>query len=62
MKSLVILKKESVAIQTEIKTLLLDNYRYDHSLTNKLDIISNVATLRDELAIVQREIRERLSA
>ena len=62
MKSLTVLEKEAEAIQTEIKILLMDNYRHDQPLTNKLDIISNVRTLRDELAMVQREIRERLSA
>ena len=62
MKSLTVLEEESTAIQGEIKTLLLDNYRYDQNLSNKLDIISSVTSLRDELAVVQREIRERLTA
>jgi hypothetical protein len=62
MKTLQKLKKESIAIQSEIKQLLLDNYRYDHALKDKLDVIEKVTSLRQNLSTIQREIRERLAA
>jgi hypothetical protein len=62
MKSLQILKEESSDIQGEIKKLLLDNYRFDHAIKEKLDVISQITLLRKDLAIIQREMRERLSA
>jgi len=62
MKSLKVLKKKSTEIQGEIKRLLLDNYRYDHAIKVQLDVIATVKSLRHDLASIQREIRERLSA
>jgi hypothetical protein len=62
MKTLQVLKQESTEIQTEIRKLLLDNYRFEHSIRRQLNVIETVQTLRQDLATVQREIRERLSA
>ncbi|HEY8781222.1 MAG TPA: hypothetical protein VIM16_06385 [Mucilaginibacter sp.] len=62
MESIPVLKKKSEDIQEEIRTLLLDNYRFDYNLIKQLNVVNNVTSLRNELAIVQREIRERLSA
>jgi hypothetical protein len=60
MKSLTILKKESTDIQMEISELLLDNYRSDNTIEKHLNVIATITMLRQNLAIVQREIRERL--
>ena len=62
MESLPVLKKKSEDIQEEIRTLLLDHYRFDYKLTRHLEVVNNITSLRYELAILQREIRERLSA
>ncbi|HVS90675.1 MAG TPA: hypothetical protein VHE59_01495 [Mucilaginibacter sp.] len=62
MKSLQVLREESADIQSEIKKLLLDNYRFDHAIQEKLDVISKIKGLRNDLAVIQREMRERLSA
>jgi len=62
MRSLTLLKERSAEIQAEIKELLLDNYRFDHSINRQLNVITTVITLRNELSDIQREIRERLSA
>jgi hypothetical protein len=62
MKTLQVLKQESTDLQLEIRKLLLDNYRFDHGIKRQLDVIGTVHTLRQNLAAVQREIRERLSA
>ncbi|HVV55444.1 MAG TPA: hypothetical protein VHC47_08975 [Mucilaginibacter sp.] len=62
MKTLQVLKEESADIQSEIKKLLLDNYRFDHAIKEKLDVISKITSLRKDLAVIQREMRERLSA
>jgi len=62
MKSLQALREESAGIQSEIKKLLLDNYRFDHAIQEKLEVIGKITSLRKDLATVQREMRERLSA
>lgn len=62
MKTIQKLKQESTAIQSEIRKLLLDNYRYDHEIREKLNVIEKVSSLRQNLATIQREIRERLAA
>jgi len=62
MKSLPELKEEAGSLQTEIKKILLDNYRFDEPLNKRLEVISTVRALRDELTSIQREIRERLAA
>jgi len=62
MKSIQKLKQESTDIQFEIRRLLLDNYRYDHAIKEKLDVIGKVALLRQTLNTIQRELRERLAA
>ncbi|MBS1502101.1 MAG: hypothetical protein JST32_08575 [Bacteroidetes bacterium] len=62
MKSLQLLREESAGIQSEIKKLLLDNYNFDHAIQEKLDVISKITVLRNDLAVIQREMRERLSA
>ena len=56
------LQKRASRLQEDIKSLLMDNYRYDEELTTRLNIISKVSTLRAELATIQREIRERQAA
>ena len=62
MRSITVLQKRASRLQEDIKSLLIDNYRYDEELTARLNIISKVTTLRAELATVQREIRERQAA
>jgi hypothetical protein len=62
MKSISVLRKKATKIQEDIKTLLLDNYRYDESLNARLNVISKVSDLREELATLQRELRERQAA
>ncbi|MDO3625685.1 hypothetical protein [Mucilaginibacter sp. BT774] len=62
MRSITVLQKRANRLQEDIKSLLMDNYRYDEELTTRLNIISKVSTLRAELATVQREIRERQAA
>ena len=62
MRSINVLQKKATRLQEDIKALLLDNYRYDETLTTRLNIISKVSNLRAELATVQREIRERQAA
>jgi predicted house-cleaning noncanonical NTP pyrophosphatase (MazG superfamily) len=62
MRSITVLQKRANRLQEDIKSLLIDNYRYDEELTARLNIISKVTTLRAELATVQREIRERQAA
>jgi hypothetical protein len=59
MKSIDELFNECKSIQQDIKKLLLDNYRFDHSLKQQLNVVATVNELRDDLAIKQREIRER---
>ena len=62
MRSITVLQKRANRLQEDIKSLLMNNYRYDEGLTARLNIISKVTTLRAELATVQREIRERQAA
>jgi len=62
MKSISVLRKKATKIQEDIKTLLLDNYRYDESLDARLSVLSKVSDLREELATLQRELRERQAA
>jgi hypothetical protein len=62
MKSISVLKKKATKLQEDIKTLLLDNYRYDESLDARLNVLSKVTNLREELAMLQRELRERQAA
>lgn len=60
MKRLSILKHESHDIQLEIRRLLLESYSYNNGLSKQLDVISTVSELRHKLAMVQRELRERI--
>ncbi len=62
MKSISVLRKKATKLQEDIKTLLLDNYRYDESLDARLNVLSKVSDLREELATLQRELRERQAA
>ena len=62
MKSIQALKEESADIQSEIKKLILENYSYDHAIREKLEVIGKITSLRNNLAVIQREMRERLSA
>ena len=62
MKSLPALRQESTEIQTKIKSLLLENYRYDQGLEKQLDVIETVASLRQNLVSIQKEVKRRLSA
>jgi len=61
MKTLDELYNECKAIQQEIKGLLLDHYRFEHSLQKHFNVITTVSDLRNNLSMKQREIRERLS-
>jgi hypothetical protein len=62
MRSITVLQKRATRLQEDIKSLLMDNYRYDEALTTRLNVISKISNLRAELATVQREIRERQAA
>ena len=62
MKSITVLRKKATKLQEDIKTLLLNNYRYDESLDARLNVLSKVRNLREELAMLQRELRERQAA
>jgi hypothetical protein len=62
MRSITVLQKRANRLQEDIKSLLIDNYRYDEGLTARLNVISKITNLRAELATVQREIRERQAA
>jgi len=62
MRSITVLQKRATRLQEDIKSLLMDNYRYDEALTARLNVISKISNLRAELATVQREIRERQAA
>jgi len=62
MKSITVLRRRATKLQEDIKTLLLDHYRYDEELNTRLNIITKVSTLREELATIQRQIRERQAA
>ena len=62
MKSITVLRKQADRLQEDIRTLLLDHYRYDEELDTRLHIITKVSTLREELATIQRQIRERQAA
>ena len=62
MRSITVLQKRANRLQEDIKSLLMDNYRYDEELTTRLNIISKISSLRMELATIQREIRERQAA
>ena len=55
------LKNECNRIQSEIKQLLLDNFRYDQGLDTQLNVVNKVHSMRDVLAAKQREMRERLT-
>jgi hypothetical protein len=61
MRSIEELKNECNRIQSEIKQLLLDNFRYDDSLDTQLNVVNKVHSMRDVLAAKQREMRERLT-
>ncbi|MDB5152194.1 MAG: hypothetical protein JWR54_945 [Mucilaginibacter sp.] len=61
MKSIDELYNECKSIQQDIKRMLLDSFRYDHSLKQQLNVVATVHELRNDLAIKQREIRERKS-
>ena len=58
MKRLPNLKKQAVRLREEIRKILLDNYRFDESLSNRLNQVAHVAKLREELSLIEREIRE----
>ena len=62
MKSIDELRNECRRIQSDIKTLLLDNYRYDHGLAKQLNLVNKVHSMRETLAEAQREMRERLGS
>jgi hypothetical protein len=62
MKSIDDLRNECYRIQSEIKQLLLDHYRYDHSLVTQLNVVNKVHSMREALAAKQREMRERISS
>lgn len=54
------LKKESVDIQSEISVLLTENYRFGYVTKKQNDIMATLTALQQHLAMVQRELRERL--
>ena len=59
MKSLTELNKEANEIQLQIRKLLLGGYNFEDGIADKLTAICTINTLRDRLAIIQKEIRER---
>lgn len=58
MKRLPNLKKKAAGLREDIRKILLDNYRFDESLSNRLNQVARVAKLREELSLIEREIRE----
>ena len=54
--------KRAKRLQDDIKVLLMNNYRYDEPLSSRLEVISKVSGLQEELAGVLREIREKQAA
>ena len=62
MKSLTTLKKESFDIQGEISKILMDNFRFDCATGKQADVTATLNTLQQHLAMVQRELREKLLA
>ncbi|HEY2581447.1 MAG TPA: hypothetical protein VGI43_06555 [Mucilaginibacter sp.] len=62
MKSLSRLKEESLNIQSEISILLTDNYRFGYATKKQNDVMATLTALQQHLAMIQRELRERLLA
>jgi hypothetical protein len=62
MKSLSRLKEESLNIQSEISILLTDNYRFGYTNKKQNDVMATLTALQQHLAMIQRELRERLLA
>jgi hypothetical protein len=58
MKRLPSLKKKAIRLREDIRKILLDNYRFDESLSNRLNQVAHVAKLREELSLIEREVRE----
>ena len=58
MKSLPKLKEQARQLQQEIEKLLIDNYRFDEDLSNRVKTIETVSSLEEQLANIHREIRE----
>ncbi|MFB9843315.1 hypothetical protein [Mucilaginibacter ginsenosidivorans] len=58
MKRLPNLKKKAAGLREDIRKILLDNYRFDESLSNRLNQVAHVTRLREELSLIEREIRE----
>jgi len=52
------LKKKSLKLHEDIRKILINNYRFDEPLIKRLDKLNSVAKLREELAVIEREIRE----
>ena len=61
MRSISVLKKQTKKLSENIKTLL-DNCRYEETVDTRLNVITKITSLREELATLQRELRERQAA
>jgi hypothetical protein len=59
MKSLDELNTEANAINLQIRRLILNKNCFNESLSEKIAVVTTITTLRDQLAKIQREIRER---
>jgi hypothetical protein len=61
MESLLTLKKQAEKLQEDIK-VVLDNYRYEETRKISLKAKAQLPFLRQELAAIQRVVRERQGA
>jgi hypothetical protein len=59
MKSLEELNKEAAEINLNIRKLMLNKHCFDAGLEEKIGVVVKITALRDQLALVQREIRIR---
>ena len=59
MKPLRDLHKDASEINLTIRRLLLSPTAFQDSLTEKIAVVTEISTLRTQLARIQREIRER---
>lgn len=59
MRSLAELKNEADELQLKIRKLLLGKNSFEEGIADKLTIIATITTLREQLVIIQKEIRIR---
>lgn len=59
MRSLAELKNEADELQLKIRKLLLGKNSFEEGIADKLTTIATITTLREQLVIIQKEIRIR---